>query len=138
MRPNSWTTLIAASLTVLVACAESDVRNTRPDRTRSADGIIKLYGNRLQGDWMLKGKVVQVEAAVVTEVVAKRREIVVTGRESLVPIPMTIRLHSSEKTITRIVPGDLLTFKGVCRGLDGTIQFESCVILSLLKPSTLP
>ena len=138
MERTLWITLVTACITVVGACTETDLRDTRPDRTRTADGIIKLYGNQRQGDWMLKGKVIQVESATVVEVSAGNREIVVTGRESVTPIPMVLELHTSETGASRIEPGDLVTFKGVCNGMNGTIRFDSCLILGVWRPASAP
>lgn len=136
MRRHPAVTLIIVSLILSIACSDSDLRHTKPDRTRDADGIIKLYNNRRQGDWMLKGKVIQVEAAIVTE--ANRGSVVATGRESLTPIPMSLSFHPSERQAARLAPGDLITFKGICRGINGSIRFESCVILAIRRPIEQP
>ena len=102
--------LIAPWLALAVSCSESDIRNTKPDRTRDADGIITLYKNRRQGDWMLKGKVVRVEQAVVVATASKGAKVELTGRSSLTPIPILITFLTSEKGQGRLSPGDLLTF----------------------------
>ena len=137
MARTSWTILLPGLL-VCLACTEPDLRDTKPDRTRNADGIIKLYGNRQQGDWMLKGKVIQVESAVVVEAIKNGSPLAVTGQDALTPISMTLDFHSSETRGTRLAPGDLVTFKGICRGMDGTIRFDSCIILGVSTPVSTP
>jgi hypothetical protein len=127
--PQSLTYLAAAA--VLLACGEDDLSKTKPARTRDADGIIKLYGNRRQGDWMLKGNVILVEAAVVTEVAKNGRTVIVNGRTTLDPIPIRVEFSESEKRSVRLVPGDLIVFKGRCKGMNTAIRFTSCILISI-------
>jgi len=122
---------LAVGLTFNLAC-DSDIRGTKPQRTRDADGIIKLYRNREQGDWMLKGKVIQVEAAVVVDA-PRGGPLTVAGRTSLTPIPIEVRYHKSEKGLGRLSPGDIITFKGIGAGMEGSILFNSCVLISVFK-----
>ena len=132
------TQVLLAWLCFTLACSESDIRNTKPDRTRDADGIITLYKNRRQGDWMLKGKVIRVEQAVVVATAPNGSQVELTGRSSLTPIPILITFHSSEKGQARMTPGDLLTFKGICTGMDEAIGFESCVTEGRTQPLSPP
>ena len=132
MRPTTALLL----LTGILACSDTDLRNATQERTRDADGIIKRYQNREQGDWMLKGKIILVEHAVVTE--TGRQGLVATGQTSLNPIPLSVRFSESEKRGRGLAAGDLITFKGRCKGMNGSIGFESCFLLSITKPASLP
>ena len=132
MKPSPWIAILAAGFIFNMAC-DSDIRESKPDRTRDADGIIKLYRNHEQGDWMLKGKVILVEAAVIVSVSRGGSALTVTGRNTLTPIPISLRFHESEKKLNRLSPGDLITFKGRCTGMRESIQFESCVLISVFK-----
>ena len=129
MTAQSWISMLAA-ITVSVACSESDLRQVKPERTRDADGIIKLYRNKKQGDWTLKGKVILVTSAIITEVGDKGRTAIATGRKSLSPIPIVISFSQHEKQGRRLLSGDIVTFKGLCVGKDQTIRFNSCILIS--------
>lgn len=135
MRTTFTIALIAAAS---LACSDADLREVRPDRTRDADGIIKLYANREQGDWMLKGKVVQVESALVTDVARNAGVVIATGRTTLTPIPFRIRFHPSESRVRQVAAGDLLTFKARCTGKDEAIMFESAVVIAISRPVPVP
>ena len=132
MTGQSWISMLAA-ITVSVACSESDLREVKPERTRDADGIIKLYRNKKQGDWTLKGKVILVTSAIITEVGDKGRTAIATGRKSLSPIPIVISFSQHEKQGRRLLSGDIVTFKGLCVGMDQTIRFDSCILISTTR-----
>ena len=125
--------LILVSL-LFTMCADRDLRSVRPDRTRDADGIIKLYGNKRQGDWMLKGKGVQVNAAIVVEKLGKGSTVTVTARETLTPLLIPVQFAPTERRAASLQPGDLVTFKGICSGMNGSLRFESCISLGVSKP----
>ncbi|MEE2753253.1 MAG: hypothetical protein VX910_04665 [Candidatus Latescibacterota bacterium] len=132
MTAQSWILLLVA-ITVGVACSESDLRQVKPERTRDADGIIKLYRNKKQGDWMLKGKVILVTSAIITELGNKGRTAIVTGRKSLSPIPIVISFSQHEKLGKGLLSGDNVTFKGLCVGMDQAIRFDSCILISTTR-----
>ncbi len=132
MKPSPWMTILVVGVTFNLACTD-DIRGTRPDRTRDADGIIKLYRNSEQGDWMLKGKVVRVDAAVVVDAPRRGMALTVAGQTSLTPIPIRLRFHESEKGLGLLSPGDIISFKGRGAGKSDAIRFDSCILLSISK-----
>ena len=132
MKPSPWMTFLVVGVTFNLACTD-DIRGTKPDRTRDADGIIKLYRNQEQGDWMLKGKVVRVDVAVVVDVPRSGLALTVAGQTSLALVPITLRFHESEKGLVNLSPGDIISFKGRCLGKSDAIRFESCILLSISK-----
>ena len=89
MKPSPWMTFLVVGVTFNLACTD-DIRGTKPDRTRDADGIIKLYRNQEQGDWMLKGKVVRVDVAVVVDAPRSGLALTVAGQTSLAPVPIML------------------------------------------------
>jgi hypothetical protein len=111
MTAQSWISLLTV-ITVGVACSESDLRKVKPERTRDADGIVKLYGNRKQGDWMLKGKVILVTTAIVTGVGKQGRTALASGQHTFSPTPIQIVFSPLEKRGKSLVSGDIVTFKG--------------------------
>ncbi|MBT97589.1 MAG: hypothetical protein CL902_03050 [Dehalococcoidia bacterium] len=138
MRKPSLPVLVLSAMTAMQACGDPDLSDTKPDRTRDADGIVKLYRNHEQGDWMLKGKVILVRNAVVLDVPKSGSAFTLAGQTTLSPIPITLRFHVSEKQMSRLTPGDLIAFKGICTGMTESIQFRSGVLMSVSKPLSLP
>jgi hypothetical protein len=83
---------------------------------------------------MLKGKVILVTSAIVTEVGKQGRTAIATGRQSFSPTPITIAFSKYEKNGGRLTRGDIVTFKGRCTGMAGAIGFESCILISSTRP----
>lgn len=121
-------------IVVLTQCGESDLRNVRHERTRDADGIIQLYGNERQGNWTLKGKVILVQSAIVTGIATKSGRVIVdlAGFDTQSPLAIRCTFHKSQTRRVRVLkPGDIISFKALCDGVDQIVVFSSGILIGV-------
>lgn len=130
---------LCLTLAILVACGgERDLSDVKQHRTRSADGIVKLYANERQGDWMLKGNVILVHSATVQEIrnVGGRIIVDLAGSDILSPLLLRCTFHKGQTRRARTLKkGDNISIKAQCDGLKNVVLFSSGVLIALDQPA---
>lgn len=130
---------LCVALALLVACGgERDLSDVKQNRMRSADGIVKLYANERQGDWMLKGNVILVHSATVQEIRSAGGRIVVDLAASDILSPLLLRctFHKGQTRRARTLKkGDNITIKAQCDGLKDLVLFSSGVLIAVDQPA---